>query len=88
MDVKIDCSDLAGTYNLQEAKQLVAEIQRRIGVALTTSAQSEDNDLKYMGAMKKAIKEKNLTKLYNSTLLDDLIKIGCTVTTFKNGFTN
>jgi predicted transcriptional regulator len=85
MAITIDCSDLAGTYNLDEAKDLVIELQKRINSAMKEEAAQEDNDLKYMGAMKKVIRHANIVRMYESKMLDKLRDKGVFVAEHEEG---
>jgi hypothetical protein len=83
MKKTIDCSDLVGTYSLDQAKDLIKTIQSRINKLeseeLIDAAHQEDNDLKYMGAMKKAKRHINLVRFQEENIKQRLIDAECFV---------
>jgi len=72
MEKRIDCSDLVGTYNLEEAKALVVTIQNRITQVMREEVLEEDNDFKSMGKHKALKRHISISRLYESGLLDKL----------------
>lgn len=81
----IDCSDLIGTYTLDEAKELVNTINKRIVNALKEDAAEEDNDLAYMGKVKKAIRHANVSRIYEEEIIDKLRSKGIDVEEYEEG---
>jgi hypothetical protein len=81
----IDCSDLIGTYTLDEAKELVNTINKRIVQAMKQDAAEEDNDLAYMGKMKKAIRHANVARIHEEGIIEKLLAKGIDVEEHDEG---
>ena len=81
----IDSSDLIGTYTLDEAKELVNTINKRIVNALKEDAAEEDNDLAYMGKIKKAIRHANVSRIYEEGIIEKLRAKGVDVEEYEEG---
>ena len=85
VEVTIDCSDLAGTYTIDEAKDLVNIMNQRIIDAMNKQAHGEDNDLKFMGEMKKVKRHVNISRVYEYDMVSKILAKDVHVEVFDDG---